>query len=88
MVANSGLKAAVDNSINIYPNPANEKVEIESQSNIQRLKLMDLTGRAIYEFEKVGNKFIIYTDKLAIGSYYIVIETQSGTDTRKLQIIK
>ena len=88
MVANSGLKAAVDNSINIYPNPANEKVEIESQSNMQRIKLMDLTGRAIYEFEKVGNKFIIYTDKLAIGSYYIVIETQSGTDTRKLQIIK
>ncbi|MDD3526781.1 MAG: T9SS type A sorting domain-containing protein, partial [Bacteroidales bacterium] len=70
----------------IYPNPANERVQIESTSVIEKVQLVNIAGQVVLEETTVGNKKEINTSHLDAGIYFIKVFSQNNVITRKLVI--
>ncbi|HLS71225.1 MAG TPA: T9SS type A sorting domain-containing protein [Chitinophagaceae bacterium] len=76
-------------SLNIYPNPANEKVEI-SFDNFEKeaiIELYDINGRLIKTYKTSQATFEINTSSFNNGIYLIKVQTGAFTQTQKLSII-
>ncbi|MBK7811683.1 MAG: CotH kinase family protein [Saprospiraceae bacterium] len=66
----------------IYPNPADDQIIIESQSKIQNLNILDLSGRTVLSIQN-GSPFSI--SKLEKGIYFVQISNGFGQiGTKKL----
>jgi hypothetical protein len=64
----------------VYPNPAREEFTLE---NVQGpIRVMDVTGRTIYQFSPSSDKIKIYTSDWAEGVYFI----QNGEGVQPLVI--
>lgn len=72
----------------IYPNPTNGQFTIESLSCIQKIQVMDLTGRIITETLANSYKFTVQTGDLFRGVYLIRIYSDEGIITRKVVVGK
>jgi len=68
-------------AFNLYPNPTTGWVNIQSDIDIESLRLFTMDGRVV-KTELNTNKLNI--SDLSIGVYFIVIETQKGTIRKKL----
>lgn len=79
--------SVVENSdkykINIYPNPANDKIEIEGLQTGQ-IEIMDLNGKHIKNVNVSNTKTSINISKLSNGVYSIRIKTDDGVIIKKL----
>ncbi|MEI8136347.1 MAG: T9SS type A sorting domain-containing protein, partial [Bacteroidota bacterium] len=74
---------------NIYPNPAKEKITIGFNSQIDNLNaiiIRDNLGRIVYENNKPAlvNEQIIDLSALAKGLYFISVESNKKTFTKKI----
>ena len=75
-----------DLNLSIYPNPANGIVNINSQTDIERVMIFNCTGQIVYD-ELANNNFItINTENFKQGLYIIRVETNNSTKTKKLTI--
>lgn len=79
------------NSINLYPNPANEYFEIAYETEVPsfvNLKMTDITGRdlLLQNFRSLNglNKFKVETEHLATGVYYITMNVEGKIFTEKI----
>ncbi len=80
---------SANGNILIYPNPANDRVLIESNGLIiQKLKVMNVLGQVVYEAEPKNVKVEINTTTFEQGAYLIQIYTENKIETRKVNIIK
>ena len=72
------------NRINIYPNPAMDKIYISNlkEDNVL-VKIHDIKGRLVLE-NKVSNKEYLNISKLSKGIYQIKFEGSDWNETRKL----
>ena len=85
----SGIeKTITTTTVNIYPNPAKEIASIISEENIEKIRVFNLLGSEISNFNVNSNKFELNTDNYVSGIYYVQIETLSNIKSMKLQIIK
>jgi hypothetical protein len=62
-----------DHSITIYPNPANDYIQIRSQKQIKTYKILDLTGRLLKSQQLNLSEFKINCSDLKPGCYFIDI---------------
>ena len=69
--------------ISIYPNPTNGIVTIGGK-NILGIKVIDIAGRIIYEYEKYTAQ--IDLSEIDTGVYFIYIQTENNKYTEKLII--
>jgi len=69
------------NTISIFPNPAQNSIEIESVENIVRIVLYDILGKEI-KVEK--NSRAMDISDITSGIYLAQITTASGTITKKV----
>lgn len=67
-------------NINLYPNPANDKLNVTSDNKILSLQVLSMDGRVI-QTNTLSN--IIDTHTLSNGIYIISITTEKGNLTRK-----
>lgn len=65
------------NNINVFPNPANNYIFINSKSDILNLKIIDLVGNIIMEESNLKKSEKIDVSKLPNNIYFIKIETNS-----------
>ena len=65
-----------NNSINIYPNPAIDVLNIENANSVT---ILNITGQTVYE----GNETQINVSQYPAGIYVILIEGENGTYTQK-----
>lgn len=82
---------ALNNAINIYPNPASDFVTVAAENNsiIQQVHIADATGRTVEVINGDRSSTLkINTQKLAPGMYHLLIETSDGPARKKLDIIK
>lgn len=70
--------------ITVYPNPANNILNINSLSAIKSVKFIDINGRIIKEIISHEINSQINISDLNSGIYFISIETENGTTTEKL----
>ncbi len=75
------------NEIVLYPNPAQNIVNIENPNGIriEQLSLLDITGRLVLE-TKENNPKSINVQQLKPGLYFISIKTEKGILQRKIVV--
>jgi len=78
---------ALANAITLYPNPANDKINIDTKSfsgAINAIKLFDLQGRLVNALQ--GKQQAISTSNLSEGVYYLQIVTTDGVLNKKFVV--
>ncbi len=75
----------IDEEVNIYPNPATTKLNIESNvAENMEVSIFSTTGQLIFYEEELDNHEIIDISKFETGIYIIKIRTDGDIITKKL----
>jgi len=79
----TGIKSVLNraNDINLYPNPANTNINIESANNyIRSVTIYDATGKEVYSLENLNTQNqSIPVGSLPSGIYIVKLETDNGS---------
>ena len=80
----TGTSASSDSQFNVYPNPAEDQLNIEysSLSEFVEMTLIDLHGRVVYQSNKPSNNIDI--TELENGVYTISIKYTNKTSLKKI----
>ena len=79
------------NAVNLYPNPAKDKVKVEltdGQSKINEITLMDVKGQVVMNQSVLEPIYTIDISQLASGLYFVHVNTTSGVVIKKLTVTK
>lgn len=85
-VAPNGISEFNDAVFNMFPNPANDQVILESSAQLLRLRVSDLLGNTVIDQNLNGNKMAIETSGLSNGIYMIEVSTSEGAQMKKLTV--
>ena len=73
-----------DNSLSalaVYPNPTTGIINIQNAEGIKKASLTDVSGK-VFNVTVVSNAIDMST--LAPGVYFLTLQTETGTTTRKI----
>jgi hypothetical protein len=77
----------ITNSLEIFPNPAKEQVNISYASNgIANLQIFDMLGREVYASANFNGTTSIMTNKFAIGTYLVKIIDNGKVISKKFVV--
>lgn len=66
-------------TLSIYPNPVQNVLNILTESTIQKIEIVDLSGNKIY----TGNQNTVSVEGFAAGIYLVQVTTELGTVTER-----
>ena len=72
--------------IMLYPNPANDIFNIEAETDISSIEIMNVLGQTLISTKESGNKQQINISGLSAGNYFVKVTT--GSTNRVLRLIK
>lgn len=76
-------------SVNIYPNPASDFVNITCENTAEmKIQLVDLSGKKLKSLKSTGCTAIIPVKDLQPGSYFISIEHEGIVESHSLIILR
>lgn len=78
-------------NVSIYPNPANDIVNIQSDKHLENatITLMDVSGRVVDTQIANGTSFQLYTGGLSAGVYTMVLDSRNNELVRrKIVLVK
>ena len=82
-----GLNDVMTNvDVNIYPNPANNFINVSSLSIIDRVQITNVLGQVVMVKEIGANGANINIESLEAGNYFVTIYTNQGVATKKLLV--
>ena len=85
--ANTGVNEVIDASTEIYPNPANNSLNVVSYAaGINTIAIYNLNGQEVLNTEVNANQIRLNTSNLAKGVYIIDIKSNDASVKRKLII--
>ncbi len=70
-------------SLVVYPNPAKDRLTIESEEVIRQCEIYDLTGELIFTYSNGANKAEISVEFLPAGTYLVRLVTDKFAAMRK-----
>ncbi len=73
-----------DNSITLYPNPANSNVNISSENVINSIEIFNSLGQSVYKSNVKSREKVIDINSLSKGVYVIGVNTEKGYIKKKL----
>ena len=82
----SGIEENEMANLSIYPNPANNVVNINSDEEIMNVRIVNYTGQIVYDSPVNGQSASINISDLPAGVYVIQTQTQSGWASSKLMV--
>ncbi len=71
---------------NMYPNPANDAVTIQTGGTATLIEICDMAGRVIESIQPLANKTQLDTATLATGMYLVRVTDGNTVSTQKLNI--
>ena len=71
-------------SLVVYPNPAKDRLTIESEEIIRHCEIYDLTGQLVKTLENDSERMEISIEALPAGTYLVKLVTDSFAQTRRL----
>ncbi len=79
-----GIESYLLNSIALYPNPANEYVDvrIDGDVNVKSMEVFDVYGKLINTVNVIDNPTRINVSGLANGMYFVRVTTEQGVATK------
>lgn len=81
-----GLNEVKSELVNLYPNPAEDKIKF-SGASVNEISIYDLTGKRVLEAKNIPNNEVSVS-ALQTGIYQIVMKTENSISTQKLVIKK
>lgn len=83
---NTGINesTAIDQIVKIFPNPFNESLNIQSDFQIKTIELTNALGSVIQTAVVNAKNYTLQNSDLKGGIYFLKIETEKGTATKKL----
>ncbi len=85
---NVGVNEAAQNVVSIYPNPANNVVNVKMDNIIHKIAVVNMNGQVVAESVINNMEGSINTSSIANGMYFLRIETANGITMNKIQIVK
>lgn len=85
-ITTTGLEVNNIAGLRVFPNPADEYVNIEAAEQISRIDLFDAKGSVVLSITPENNKTTLNTTILPKGLYYLKISTQNGVVNKPLTI--
>ena len=76
----------LDSYTSLYPNPANESVNVVCSYKIKGYTLVDATGRELLSGKCNANSMALDVSSLQKGVYFIRIQTAKGEVKKKLLV--
>ncbi len=70
-------------SVNLFPNPAKDKLEITSNQIITNLILIDINGRVLKSIAISNNDYSLDISSLSKGVYFLEVESGASKSTKK-----
>jgi len=74
-----------DNSVSIYPNPANDYINISSEETIRSIAIYNISGKEILKISSSVKKEKININNLPTGTYLINIISDTKNTTLKIE---
>ena len=87
-LSNRDINVPQTGKVLIYPNPAHGMVQIESQSQINRVEVIDILGKTMLQAHPEGNSTTLRLEQLQTGIYFVRVSTAEGVKTKRLQVVK
>jgi hypothetical protein len=82
-----GVNNLGGNSINVYPNPANDVVNIVSTTDIRTVEVLNYIGQLVYTNTSVSGKTMqLHVSTLQAGVYFVKVTANDGLKTVKIAI--
>lgn len=76
-------------SIRLFPNPASDKLFVETDCDVQEVSLINALGQVVYSNNHItGNQIVIDLDNYASGLYIVNVRNSNGTTSRRVNVIK
>ena len=83
----TGIQSFSENSITIYPNPADNQLNVVTETHtIKRISITDMAGSILIEKANIQRRETINISQLNSGIYIIRIETKEGHFSEKLVV--
>ena len=77
-----------DNNISVYPNPANNVINVNATSNISNVEVYTITGQKVGDFTANSTHTAISTSNLTSGLYLMKIHTDNGVINKKFSVVR
>jgi hypothetical protein len=71
-------------SVLVYPNPFLDQLTISSQTELQKIELLQANGSLISVNEITGKEFTLETNELINGIYFLQVTTSNGKEIIKI----
>jgi len=82
----TGIEELDASLFQIFPNPANEQINVKSSVEINRIQIISISGQLIFD-EKVNTMdYQIDVSEYIAGMYFVKLETAKGTISRKITV--
>ena len=78
VMSNEAIAMADNMSVNIYPNPASAKLNIESAEAISHLAVYDALGQRLMNSYNLGSRHTLDLSSFANGCYIVRIQLRNG----------
>lgn len=79
----NGIDNHLLNSIVLYPNPANDVINVQcTMYNVQLIEVVDVYGKVISAYNVIDNSVRINVSSLASGMYFVRVRTEEGFVTK------
>ena len=83
-----GLLSDSDNLINIYPNPADDFINILSGKSMTRIEIISLLGQVMIGENAEAHSYKVNISELEPGMYVVKVLTQDGNTLYKQFLVK
>ncbi len=80
--------ATVDNTVSVYPNPANAILNIRSDNKILNIRVFNIIGQTVLNEKPEVTHAILDINNLEDGMYYVEVETETGVKVKKIAITR
>jgi len=82
-----GIKE-IENSFSIYPNPANDALNMQFTVPVKSVKILNDMGSVVYTNEKVNQNGVLQVNVSTFepGIYFVQVMTEKGTATKKVTV--
>ena len=87
-ITNTTDLTAATTYVNVFPNPAKTNLNIQSNDEIQSLRLYNLAGQEIQSVVVQDLTTQLNIQQLAQGIYVLKVQTTQGIQTQKVQIVR
>jgi len=81
-----GIEELDASSFQIFPNPANEQINVKSSIEFNRIQIISINGQLVFD-ELVNSKdYQIDVSDYNSGMYFVKLETDEGSISRKITV--